>query len=43
MTDERILEIWNEIEDADPSISTERLMLMTAQRVEEEKGGGSRL
>lgn len=27
----RIIEVWNEFEDADSSISTERLFAMTAQ------------
>jgi len=38
MTDERIEEIWNEIEDIEPDISTERLMAMTVERVSEESG-----
>jgi hypothetical protein len=38
MTDERIRDIWYEIEDIEPDISTERLMEMTLERVSAESG-----
>lgn len=38
MKDARIEAIWDEIEDAEPDISTERLMAMTCERVRQESG-----
>ena len=38
MKDARIEAIWNAIEDADPDISTERLMAMTCEQVSQETG-----
>jgi hypothetical protein len=38
MKDKRIEEIWNEIEDTEPDISTERLMAMTVERINMETG-----
>lgn len=33
MNDQRIEDIWNEIENNEPDISTERLMAMTVERI----------
>jgi hypothetical protein len=36
--DNLVAQTWNTIEDADPDISTERLMAMTVERVSAETG-----